>query len=347
MSTCTSTKSSSRRARLSRPWVAALLEGGLALALGLHGASAALAPAAPAPPSLIVVPSSLASRNTTIEPSGVVWAGPLDRYLVVSDDTGNETDKHEPWLFAMTRQGAFDATPVPILGVTELNDPESICSGPDGTFFLTTSHSLNKKGHLKPARRRLLHLKLEGRALRVLGMIDLTLVVDAKGRGILAIAGVDPNGMLDIEALTYQKDALLIGLKAPLTAHGDAAILRLSSPVQALHAGRVAPGQLTLFRQVPLGVSRPHGTIGRGISDMTGLPDGSIVLLANSPKGMPSDGGGGIYWLKPGTSAPLLLHDFPGLKPEGVTPAADAKGFVLVFDNDFRPPSWTRWPLPQ
>jgi hypothetical protein len=347
MSICTSTKSSSRRARISGLWVASRLAGGLALALGLPGASAATAPAAPAPPSLIVVPSTLASQNATIEPSGVAWAGPIDRYLVVSDDTGNETDKHEPWVFAMTRQGAFDATPVPILGVKELNDPESICDGPDGTFFLTTSHSLNKKGHLKPARRRLLHLKLEGRALRALGMIDLTTVVDARGAGILSIAGLDPSGMLDIEALTYQKDALLIGLKAPLTAHGDAVILRLSSPVQALHLGRVEPGALTLFRQVPLGVSRPKGTIGRGISDMTGLPDGSIVLLANSPKGAPSDGGGGIYWLKPGASAPLLLHDFPGLKPEGVTKAADGKGFVLVFDNDFRPPLWARWPFPQ
>jgi hypothetical protein len=70
---------------------------------------------------------------------------------------------------------------------------------------------------------------------------------------------------------------------------------------------------------------------------MTGLPDGSIVLLANSRRACPSDGGGGLYWHKPGASAPLLLHDFPGLKPEGVTPAADGKAVVLVFDNDLRP----------
>lgn len=320
------------------------LVGGLAAALWIHAASAATAADTPA---LIGVPAALAQQNASIEPSGVAWAAALDRYLVVSDDTGTEEQKHPPFVLAMTRQGAFDEAPVPILGITELNDAEAICGGPGGTFFLTTSHSANKKGHTKPARRMLLQLGLEGRALRVLGQADLTMAQDGKGGGLLAIAGLDPNGKLDIEALTYFQGTLLVGLKAPLTSRGAAVILRLAAPVQALKAGRIDPGALTLYREVPLSVARPEGTVGRGIADLTSLSDGSLVLCANSPKGMPSDGGGAIYWLKPGAGTPLLLHDFPGLKPEGVTLAEDGKGLVLVFDNDLRPPLWTRWPLPK
>jgi phytase-like protein len=310
----------------------------------VQGARAAVIAYAPSP---IGVPSTLRWENASIEPSGVVWAAALDRYLVISDDAGTEDRKHRPWVFAMNAQGAFDDAPVAIQGIDELNDPESICSGPDGTFFLATSHSLNHKGKAKPARRALLHLRVEGRALRVLGRVDLTTAQDGKGGGLLSIAGLDPGGALDIEALTYQRGALLIGLKSPLTARGSAVILRLEAPVEALRAGLIPPGALTRFRDVDLRASRPGGSVERGISDLTTLPDGSILLCANSPKGMPNDGGGALFWLKPGAGAPQLLHDFPGLKPEGVTLAKDGKELVLVFDNDLRPPLWARGPLPR
>ena len=307
-------------------------------------ASSAQTPDAPA---RIAVPAALWRQNTSIEPSGVAWAPALDRYLVVSDDTGAKGQGHRPWVFAMSRQGAFDEQPVPILGVDELNDPESICGGPDGTFFLCTSHSPNKKGRTSAARRMLLHLRLEGRALRVLGRTDLTMAVDEKGGGLLSIAELDPAGTIDVEALTYHQGALLVGLKSPLTSRGSAVILRLDTPAEALRAGRIGPGGLTRYREVALGGSRAGRMVGRGISDLAGLPDGSILVLANSPKGLPSDGGGALFWLKPGASAAVLLHQFPGLKPEGVTLAEDGKGLVLVFDNDLNPPLWTRWPLPK
>ena len=92
-------------------------------------------------PSPIAVPPALRAMHESIEPSGVVWAAPIDRYLVVSDDTGPEEGRHAPWLLTMDRQGRFDAEPVRIHGIDELNDAESICAGPRGTFFVTTSHS--------------------------------------------------------------------------------------------------------------------------------------------------------------------------------------------------------------
>src|SRR5262245_48407583 len=111
------------------------IAGALATALSLVAARAATIGGSPA---LIGVPAALLRQNTAIEASGVVWAAPLGRYLIVGDDTGTEDRKHQPWVFAMNAKGALDATALPIQGIAEINDPESICSGPDGTFFLTT-----------------------------------------------------------------------------------------------------------------------------------------------------------------------------------------------------------------
>ena len=298
-------------------------------------------------PSRMQVPAALMRENQGIEASGVVWAPKLDRFLVISDDTGTEDHKHRPWMFAMTRQGALDANPIAIRGIDELNDAEAICAGPEGTFFLTTSHSENKKGKSRPARRMLLQLRLSGRDLAVEGRLDLTTATDANGHGLLEIAGVDPAGTLDIEGLSWSAGALFIGLKSPLASDGSAVILRLDHAVEAFRSGRIAPGSLTRFREAALPANHGGATVHRGISDLLSLPDGSLVVLANSPKGLPSDDGGAMFWLRPGSGSATLLREFPGLKPEGVTLAEDGRGLVVVFDTDREPPLWTRVPLPR
>ena len=303
-------------------------------------------PAAAPTPVTITVPAALAKLNETIEPSGVVWAAPLQRYLVVSDDTGEGDARHAPWLMAMSREGAFDAAPVPIVGVGPVNDAESICAGPGGTFFLVTSHSLNKKGHLKPERRMLLQLRLDGRTLRAIGRVDLTTARDPAGRSLLQIAALPADGRLDIEAITVRDGALLIGLKSPLSTSGGAVVLRLADPAKVIAAGRIPPAGVTRQWEVPLRVEVEGRGVSEGIADMTVLPDGSMILLGNAPKGMPADGGGAMYHYRPGAPSPELMRRFPGLKPEGVTLADDGASLVLVFDNDSRPPLWLRLPLP-
>ena len=301
--------------------------------------------ASSAAPPLIMVPGPLARRTATLEPSGIVWADKLDRYLVVSDDTGDAEDHHQPWVLAMTRDGAFDEAPVPLLGVDELNDAESICAGPDGLFFLATSHSPNKRGRDKPARDMLLLLELEGRALRVRGRVNLKEARAADGSGsLLTLAGLPDDGRLDIEAISYRNDVLLIGLKSPLTAKDDAVVLGLAAPVEALSAGRVPPGGVTRTWELAL-----HGAargVPEGIADLTRLPDGRMAVLANSPKGREKDDGGSLYWFDPATRAVTFVHQWMGFHPEGVTLAADRKDLVIVFDANTAPPRWTHWPLP-
>ncbi|HEX3695725.1 MAG TPA: hypothetical protein VH374_10075 [Polyangia bacterium] len=319
----------------------------LALALPLVVAAASSEPAAPSEPAppLIGVPARLARRSATLEPSGIVWAAKLDRYLVVSDDTGPAKHHHEPWVLAMSRDGVFDAEPVPLLGLDELNDAESICAGPNGLFFLVTSHSLNRRGLDKNARDMLLLLGLEGRGLSVLGRLDLKTARASDGSGsLLSRAGLPADGRLDIEAITYRDGALLVGLKSPLSAHDGAVVLAFANPVAALRAGRLPPGAITRRWEIAL-----HGAAGgvpEGIADLTTLPDGRIAVLANSPKGRASDHGGSLYWFHPDTGGVTFVRQWVGFHPEGITLAADGKGLVIVFDANTEPPRWTRWPLP-
>ena len=220
------------------------------LPFALIGPGALAAPPqrpAPEPPPLVEptpirVPPALAAHALTIEPSGVVWAPSLERYLVVSDDTDDEKGaRHLPWVLAMSRQGAFDEAPVPIRGVDEINDAESICAGPGGAFFLTTSHSPNRKGHTRAPRRMLLLLEPAGRALGSKAASTSPPRAARPASSLFQIAGLPPMGRLDIEAITYQDGALLIGLKCPLSSTGGAVILRLAEPVAALKAGALRP----------------------------------------------------------------------------------------------------------
>ncbi len=336
----------------------ALLSTAFALGLSLF-AGKPVAPPTPAPataPALITVPASLWQRSATLEPSGVVWVPKLDRYLVVSDDTGDASDHHQPWVLAMTRAGAFDEAPVAIAGLDALNDAESICAGPDGLLFLVTSHSPNKRGHDPESRRELLLLELAGRGLRVVGRVDLTTARAAPptppaggnvAGALLAIAGLPVDGRLDIEAVTFHDGALLIGLKSPLTTKDGAVVLRLAAPVAALRAGKLPPGAVTRLWELSLRVDVAGHPIPQGIADLTTLPDGSLALVANAPKGRAHDDGGALYHFVPGKGEPRLVRRFPGLHPEGVTLAADGKDLVLVFDNNTGPPMWMHAPLPR
>ena len=320
------------------------------IAVAPTAACSAGAPAtasSPKAPKLMQMPAALVRGNYRIEASGVAWAPSLDRFLVVSDDTMNGANKHLPAVFGMSPQGALDSTPIMILGVTELNDAESICAGPDGTFFLTTSHSLNTKGKSSASRRMLLHLSLKGRELSVEGHpLDLTTATDADGRGLLGIAGLDPAGSLDIEGLTWSHGALYIGLKSPLTARGSAVILRFDHPLDAFKSGIIPSGAISRFREVALPVGHGGGSIHRGVAELLFLPDGSLIVLANAPKGLPADNGGGVFWLRPGATSATMLREFPGFKPEGVALSKDGHNLVVVFDTGNDPPRWTQMPLP-
>lgn len=296
----------------------------------------------------IGVPPELAAVTSNPELSGIVWSPSLRRYLVVTDDSGlrSEGSHHEPMLLGLAEDGTLDKTPIPIRGIKRINDPESICAGPSGTYFLVTSHSPNREHKTKAERRQLLQLEPRKGALYATARLDLTKI---KGGGsLLELAGLPPDGRLDIEAVTYRAGALFVGLKSPLTEHGEAVILRLTDPVAALRRGKLRATAIGRFAAVPLCLPVKGAQVCQGISDMTFLGDGSLVLSANAPKGGPNDHGGALWHLPAsvGKAPPVLLRRFAKLKPEGVTLSATGRALKVVFDCGDRTPQWTEVPLP-
>ncbi len=287
----------------------------------------------------IRVPHELSER-LSLELSGAVWSPAMARYILVSDDTNEDGAKHVPLLFALSEGGQLDASPITIEGIDELNDPESITSAPDGTLFVATSHSLNKKGHSPQSRRRLLHLALGAdRKAKIIGQVDLTTARSADGT--LPWGGE----RLDVEGLAFREGTLYIGLKSPLLADGRATILRLPEAVSVLGSGVIPVGAVSVWARVRLCVPRGGADVCEGIADLAFLADGSLLLAANAPKGMPSDGGGGLWKISGPGAAPALLKRFDGLKPEGVAVAPDHASAIVVFDTDGQEPLWIRWPL--
>jgi hypothetical protein len=296
----------------------------------------------------VIVPPELAAVTSNPEFSGIVWSQGWKRYLVVTDDSGlrEKGTNHQPVVLGLSEDGILDKNPIPIRGIDQLNDPESICSGPNGSYFLVTSHSPNHANKTAANRRQLLQLREANHALEVIGRLDLT---NIKGeRSLLSLAGLPPEGRIDIEAVTYRDGALFIGFKSPLTDDEQAVVIRLADPLKAMRKGHIKANAITRFVAVPLCLEVRGNRVCQGISDMTFLADGSLVLSANAPKGGPMDHGGALWHLTApiGKTLPIQLHRFPDLKPEGVTVSPSGHSLAVVFDCDQAQPKWTEVPLP-
>lgn len=284
------------------------------------------------------VPPELTAKTCNPELSGVTWVPSLDRYLAISDDTGllDTPTWHAPWIFTFDEKGRFDPAPRVLDGVEALDDAESLTPGPPGTFFLTTSHTISKKGKSKPIRRQLLWLELKEQRLVSRGGFDLTTLISARDED------------LDIEALAFREGALFVGLKAPLDEHGNAAIMRIGNIVSAFDQEKPAALSAVAWARPKLEVQDAEGRpVPQGVTDLLFLADGRLVLAANAPKSGKPDGGGALWLLAKPDAKPVLLHRFPGgLKPEGLSLSPDGKRLVVVFDRGAEVSQWVLLPLP-
>jgi hypothetical protein len=327
---------------------------GVLLAAGLCGLAGPRSGAAAAPtnePGPVEIPAVLRARVPMLEMSGLAWSATLDRYLVVIDDSidDQEGTRHGPFVLALARDGKVDSEPVPVVGVDQIDDAESITAGPDDTFYLLTSHSPNRRGRIHKARCELLALKLENRKLVVTGAINLLRGRHDLTEELVAL-GLPESTTVDLEAIGYHDGTLYIGCKAPLLPDGSALILRLDRVAEAFARGRLLKHGLAAWGQVKLAVPSPTGgLVSEGIADLFFATDGALYLCANSPKGAAEKDGGGTLWRvadqQGGRMKADLVHRFSKLKPEGVTAAPDGKALTLVFDRDRLDPLWMRLPL--
>lgn len=313
-------------------------------------------------PLSISVPPALSAR-TPFEPSGLLARPGEGRYLVVSDDTGRGDHEGEPILFSMSANGTVSADPVPVTGVSALNDVEAITAGDGGEVYLLSSQSYSKKGKRKTSRTALLRARLDGAGLAVTGEIHLAEWLDAHPEKAAALGLPAGTAALDVEAMAFQRGALYLGLKAPLDARGEAMIWRVPNP--ALLFDSAAPAEdradlggpaadkrftgsgIALWATAKVDVQLGGQVTSGGLSDMLFLPDGSLAL-ASTPS--VADGDAGAVWHvaspEAGSLSPRLVARFPGLKPEGIAPSLTAGKLMVVFDTGNLTPWYQELPWP-
>ncbi len=307
-----------------------------------------------ASPSPMRVPEGLRKRSR-FEPSGVLWQPAAQRYLLVSDDTGQKDDHDRaPWLFAMDVHGSVEPEPLVIDALAEVDDLESITAGTAGEIYVLSSQSQSKRGHRPPARTLLVKLSERGGRLRAEGEIHLADMIEGSGEGLAVIFDrAEAARDLEIEGMTFHDGALYLGLKGPLDAKGRAAIWRIGDPEALFRTRSLDAAKFSVWAHVALDAEVDGKSVPGGISDLLFAPDGSLVIASTSSRAegavesgrlwtvaAPSGGLGGL--------APRLVRTFAGHKPEGLSIGATPGRLAVVFDAGSDTPSWMElpWPAP-
>jgi multidrug resistance efflux pump len=294
-------------------------------------------------PTPLVIPWTLRSKSR-FEPSGLLWVEALQRYLIVSDDTGLESaNDNAPWLFTLSRDGVVDPEPLPIQGVAAVNDLEGITTAPDGTIYLIASQSTNIQGRRRPPRTALIQARLSGKTLTATGHIffhDLLTRAAQRDPTFLTSLGLpskqgSDGPLLEIEGLAWHDRGLFLGLKEPLDPNGQALIWKVEDADRLFRGTSLSVAGLTLWRKVRLQAQGQPA----GISELLFLSDGNLLLAARN------DQGGAVFRAQfpaGGDLAVETLASFPALKPEGLSVAADRNSLVVVFDREEETPLWTQ-----
>lgn len=320
--------------------------------------AAAPSPSAPGQPQVMQMPPAL-SAMTPFEPSGLVWVEELDRYLVVSDDTGRDEAKtsNAPWLFSVSRDGAVDPSPLVVQDVASLRDLEAVASDPSGqTLYLLSSQSLSRKGKRHADRTTLSRVERRGSLLRAVShpsLFDALEAMEPEERAALGL-GPDWAQALDLEGLAWQGGALYLGLKAPLSSAGRALIWRMAHPDVFFASGSLSGAGLERWAEAPLTALAGDREVPGGVSDLMFGPAGELILTS-TPSAAEADAGvtgavSGRLWMDPkpagGLAAPRLMRTFHGLKPEGVSAAPADGRLIVVFDEGDASPRWLEMPWP-
>ncbi|MEZ4269306.1 MAG: biotin/lipoyl-binding protein [Myxococcota bacterium] len=306
----------------------------------------------PGEPRPLVVPAAL-SKRTRLEPSGAVWVSGISRYVVASDDTGlADTTEHRPWLFAVTSDGRVDTDPLPVHGVDEINDLESLTLGQAGVLYALSSQSHSKRGKRSEARRRFLALKADGRGWQVAASVLLSDLLDAMAPAARADLGIEDSLALEIEGMTADGGGLLLGLKSPLDAEGRAIIWRIAHPERLFEDGSLDRAGLSLFARLRLTADADGEPVPAGISELLLLPDGTLLVAGTPSTGDAKVETGALWWVgdaggaRGGEAQAHLITSWPGLRPEALALTPTAGRVAVFFDTGSQTPLWAEIPWP-
>ena len=293
--------------------------------------------------SVMSVSDSL-MRQTRFEPSGLVWVPELNRYLIVSDDTGikDKANEHAPYLFLMNINGVVDDEPVILHGIDQVNDLESITRVDNHTFYAVSSQNISKKDNRPKNREYLMKIHLADGQFFVESKINLLSLIlnqmSLQERTELGLTVYEEDGkpVLNIEGATVYGGALYLGLKEP-SAGRKAIIWKLNDVERLFRTQAIQSGQLTQFGTVALGGKKKPATISDLMFDSQGKL-WALSTIANVDNDMQMGQLVRIDRFSNGQLTAKNMMNFPEIKPEGF--CLQNGELMIVFDRDQDTPAF-------
>lgn len=287
----------------------------------------------------MTVPPALWNKSR-FEPSGVTWLADIQKFLIVSDDTGIQDtgNDHAPYLFLMDENGKVDAAPVPLSGIGFVNDLEAIAPAGDSTCYLVSSQNISKKNQRPGSRELLIKIKRAGERFVVQGQVQfLSLLLQSFGLNELKSLGLekfeaDGQPVLNLEGAAYHDRALFLGLKEPIADKG-AIIWKLENVDAIFQSKKLVPNQLSIYGYVKLGQYKNKSA---GFSDLMFDQNGRMWALSTIVAAGADDQLGGFHRIDrfaDGRLEARPIFSFPNLKPEGIC-LQGSERFLIVFDKD-------------
>lgn len=296
------------------------------------------------PPLVAMNVPDILWQQTRFEPSGIAWLSDINKYLIISDDTGikDTPNDHAAFLFLMDEHGNVDPTYPLLHGIEIVNDLEAIAPADAESFYLVSSQNISKQGKRPASRELIIKIKRNGDRFVIQGKVHLlSLLLDSCTADELKLLGLDiydedGKPLLNIEGAAFHDNALYLGLREPVSEHG-AIIWKLEHIDRILNGRKLSPNQLSIYGYVQLGPSNGKTT---GISDLLFDQHGVLWVLSTGLDQQESIGTGGMHRIDRSADGHLdaeRIYAFPDLKPEGICIRGDDR-FVIVFDNDNETP---------
>jgi hypothetical protein len=300
------------------------------------------APSSEPQPLELQVPEQI-RREVNLEPSGMTYLPDLDKYLLVSDETGHDNPAR---LYLINSDGSVDENPVDIQGLDRMTDMESVTQDDLGNVYLLSSQARNKKGALSAERQLLVRLKRDRRQLRLDGQVQLRQLLEEAAalhpkapwaKYLRAGRGLDgSDGDIDIEGAFWNNGNLYLGFKEPLTQNGQAMILKIRSIDLVFSKGTLSADQLEVWRTLDLKSQELGEERTLGIADMT-LANGQLYVLGTCLRNRGASDNrkcGALFKLgfQSGEEPLKVIRTFPGLQPEALAYRSDTGDLLIGFD---------------
>lgn len=272
------------------------------------------------------VQSQLIRKDLQLEASGALWIEAERSLLVVSDDNGPNGSPF--WMVPLDPN--LDAVNLPMTGIAELDDVESVTQGENGFYYASTSLSHGKKNNVIPARQLVVRFKIQNNQVivdRSLNLRDPLLEVIKSESLLQPLMG--RLDKMDVEAFTIFKNDAYLALKEPQMDDGSSVVLKISNLVTQIEANQIPSLNAEVFAMIRL--EHPSCNAPSRITDMLKTED-QLIMLSNCKKKI---GVGQVWSLTDKVQSPVpnLMFTVQNGQPEGLAFGGDRNTFYVTSDN--------------